>query len=133
MKERDIIKISEIGLGVFLLAFSLSRAYWLSLLLSVGLGVNYIMIASSINTVLQSRIDRSIRGRVMSFYVLGILGALPLGGFFLGVVSDVRSTPFALFLGGAVCLALGIVLVLMPGLTREAVSPAAAADRAEQC
>jgi MFS family permease len=123
VKERDIIKISTLGLGVFLIAFSLSRAYWLSLVLAVGLGVTFIMIGSSINTILQSRVERSIRGRVMSFYVLGLLGALPLGGFFLGVVSDIKSTPFALFLGGGVCVLLAIFLMLVPGFTRDAVSP----------
>lgn len=122
IKENQIIKLAVLGLGVFLAAFSLAKVYWVSLVLAVGLGTTYIMIGSSVSTLLQSRVERSIRGRVMSFYVLMLLGAFPLGGQLLGYISDVRSTPFALFLGGAVCLFLAFILIIMPGLTEDAVS-----------
>lgn len=122
VRENWIIKLAVLGLGVFLVAFALSEVYWLSLLLAVGLGTTYIMIGSVIGTVLQSRVERGIRGRVMSFYVLVLLGGFPLGGQLMGYLSDVRSTRFALLLGGAACLLLAIVIIVLPGLTEDAVS-----------
>ncbi|MCJ7652988.1 MAG: MFS transporter [Actinobacteria bacterium] len=123
LREREIIKMSMFGLGLFLLAFALSRTYWLSLVLSVGLGANYLMVGASINTVLQSKVDRDMRGRIMSLYILLFLGGFALGGQLMGYLADIRSTSFSLFLGGAVCLALAAVLILFPGLTKDAVSP----------
>jgi hypothetical protein len=59
----------------------------------------------------------------MSLYILLFLGGFALGGQLMGYLADIRSTSFSLFLGGAVCLALAAVLILFPGLTKDAVSP----------
>ena len=122
LRERDIIKISITGLGMFLVAFSLSRTYWLLLVLSVGLGANYLMLGSSINTMLQSRFAREKRGRIMSFYILSFMGGLSLGGQFMGYIADLRSAPFSLLIGGAVCIAVAVVLVVFPDLMDDSVS-----------
>jgi MFS family permease len=122
IRERDIIKLATAGLGFFLTAFALSRTYWLSLVLSVGLGANYLMLGSSINTMLQSRFTRDKRGRIMSFYILSFMGGLALGGQFMGYIADLRSTPFSLLIGGAVCLAVAAVLLIFQGLMDDAVS-----------
>lgn len=122
VRENQIIKYAVLGLGAFLTAFSFSRVYWVSLVLAVGLGTTYIMIGSAVSTVLQARFERSIRGRVMSFYVLMLLGGFPLGGQLMGWISDLRGTPFALLLGGSACLLLAFILIIVPGLTAEAVT-----------
>ena len=122
LKERELIKLATTALGLFLIGFSLSRVYWLSVMLSVGLGCSYLMLSSAINTVLQSRVSRDIRGRVMSFYILMLIGVFPFGGLAMGAIADVRSAPFALFLGGGACLLLATVLTAVPGITRDAVS-----------
>ena len=126
LKESEIIKIATVGLGLFLVAFSLSRTYWLSLVLSVGLGANYLMLGSSINTMLQSRFTRDKRGRIMSFYILSFMGGLALGGQFMGYVADLRSAPFSLLIGGAACLAVAVVLIIFPGLTKDEVAQSTA-------
>lgn len=59
----------------------------------------------------------------MSFYILLFQGTAPLGGLLMGYISDVRSTPFALFIGGVVCFTLALVLLLVPSILRDAVSP----------
>ncbi len=38
------------------------------------------MTAATVNTVLQSKVERSMRGRIMSFYILVFQGLFPLGG-----------------------------------------------------
>ena len=120
LKEAEIIKIATAGLGLFLTAFALSRTYWLSLVLAVGLGANYLMLGSSINTMLQSRFTRDTRGRIMSFYILSFMGGLALGGQFMGYIADLRSTQFSLLMGGAACLLVAAVITLFPGLTNDA-------------
>ncbi len=124
VKEKDIIKFALLATSIWLLVLSVSRAYWLSILASVGIGLSFLMVAASMNTVLQSRVERNMRGRIMSFYILLFQGTAPIGGLLLGYVADVRSTPFALFVGAMVCLGLSAVIIVFPAILKDAVSPA---------
>jgi MFS family permease len=119
VEERNIAKSCALLLGFSLVALSLSRAYWLSCLVNVGVGAGFLMMSASINTALQSAVTREIRGRVMALYIMSLVGIFPIGGQVLGVISDRTSTPTALFIGGTACVALGCVLVIFGGLTRE--------------
>lgn len=123
VKERDIIKYSLLVFSLIVICLSVSRTFWLSILAAIGIGVSFLMASASINTVLQSRVERNMRGRIMSFYILLFQGTAPLGGLLMGYISDVRSTPFALFIGGVVCFTLALVLLLVPSILRDAVSP----------
>jgi MFS family permease len=120
-KERNIIKVSTLTLGLFLLAFAASRTYWLSCLISVGLGCSFLVIGSAINSVLQGSSAREMRGRVVSFYIMAFVGIFPIGGLLLGYISDMTSTPVSLMLGGFVCLAVAGVLIVFPELIHGAV------------
>jgi len=120
--ERGVIKLSAVSLGLFLIGFSLSRTYWLTLVLVFGFGASFMMMSSATNAVLQGNSERVMRGRVTSIYVMLLVGAYPVGGQLMGYVSDVRSASFAILLGGCVCLAAGLFLMAFPGLIMGAVS-----------
>jgi MFS family permease len=122
-KESEIIKISSLVSGLFLVGFSLSRAFWLSLLFSLGLGASFLMVSAAINTVLQSRVDRNMRGRIMSLYILVFQGMLPVGGIVMGVLADRVSAPFVLLLGGIVCTVMAVALFVFPSFLKDALSP----------
>jgi hypothetical protein len=73
-------------------------------------GLSHIPIATSLNTFMQSAVPDEIRGRVLSFYLLGIMLGMPIGSFGLGRLSDsigmrevlmIDVIAFALFLGVA--------------------------------
>lgn len=121
-RERAIIKICMLGFGLFLLAFALARVFWISCILSVGLGLMLMMVGATSNSVLQGCSERAMRGRVVSFYIVTFIGVAALGGQFMGYLADARSTPFALALGGMVCVATAAVLTAFPGLIRLAVT-----------
>jgi len=121
--ERAIIKVSMLGFGLFLLAFALIKVFWISCIISVGLGLTLLMVGTTSNSVLQGCSDRVMRGRVVSFYIVTFIGVMALGGQFMGYVADARSTPFALALGAIVCLATAGVLIVFPSLIRLANTP----------
>jgi MFS family permease len=121
--ERDIIRYCILAFGLLLLLFSLFKVLWISLLLSMGLGSTSLMTAATVNTVLQSKVGRDMRGRIMSFYILVFQGLFPVGGLVLGYISDIWSVAFALRLYSLVCLGLALVLIVIRSLLREAVSP----------
>jgi MFS family permease len=122
-KERDIIKVSMLTFSGILYVLAFSRNFWLSLFMTFSIGVSFLMASASINTVLQSRVERDMRGRIMSFYILLFQGLSPIGGLLLGYVSDRRSTPFAVAAGATVCLALSLFIIFKRSFLRDAVSP----------
>jgi len=122
-KEREIIKVCMLAFGLLLLAYSVVRVFWLSCLISVGLGLMFMMVGTTSNSVLQGCSDRVMRGRVVSFYIVTFIGVAALGGQFMGYLADARSTPFALAIGGIACILSAAVLILFPGLIRLAVTP----------
>ena len=73
------------------------------------------------NTLLQTMVTDRLRGRVMSFYSLSLLGMAPFGSLGAGVVATRIGAPATVAVGGALCL-LGAFLfgVRLPSLQREA-------------
>jgi len=122
-KEREIIKICMLAFGLLLVAFGLVKVLWISCVLSIGLGLAFLMVGTTSNSVLQGCSDRAMRGRVVSFYIVTFIGFSALGGQFMGYLADARSTQFALTAGGIACTLPAVVLILFPGLIRLAVTP----------
>jgi predicted MFS family arabinose efflux permease len=123
-KERDLIKVSLSAFSVVLMVMAISKSEPLSLLMAFFIGVTFLMASASINTVLQSRVERNMRGRIMSFYILVFQGTSPLGGLLLGYISDKTSTPIAIGIGAAVCMLLAVIMIAVPSLLEDAVSTA---------
>jgi len=89
------------------MAFSQSRAIWLSLLLLPIVGGGMMVETASTNTILQTIVEERMRGRVMSFYTMAFLGTAPLGSLFAGVLADRIGAPTTILLGGLACVAAG--------------------------
>ena len=120
-RERDIIKYSTLVFGLLMVIMSYCRIFSLCMILSLGLGISVLMMSATTNTVLQSRVERSMRGRIMSFYILVFQGMLPLGGFAIGFLSDRTSAPFAVLVAGIICVCLGLVTIVVPSILRDAI------------
>lgn len=125
--ERDLIKVSLAAFSVILMVVAISTSKALTISMAFFIGVTFLTASASINTVLQSRVERNMRGGIMSFYILVFQGTSPLGGLLLGYISDRTSTPFAVALGAGVCIVLAVVIIAVPSLLKDAVSPASVA------
>ena len=90
--------------GAGLIAFSFSRALWLSLLLMVVTGLGFMVQIAVSNTVLQTIVDEDKRGRVMSFYTMAFMGTAPFGSLLAGSVAERIGAPYTLMLGGLGCI-----------------------------
>ncbi|GET28061.1 MFS transporter [Prolixibacter sp. SD074] len=89
---------SVFGLG--LIAFSQSRLFWLSMILMVLTGLGMMLTMASSNTIIQTVVDDSKRGRVMSFYTMALMGTAPFGSLFAGAVAKAVGAPLTLAIGG---------------------------------
>jgi MFS family permease len=120
-----------LGFAALLIAYSASATYLLSQALLVGAGVTSQVSATVINTALQLLAPRSLRGRVLSFYTITIIGLASLGALGTGVLA-VRTGPALAVALAADVMALGTV-ILAPFLRDldTAAAQAHAADAAE--
>jgi MFS family permease len=100
--------VATTAFGIGLIAFSLSHAVWLSLLLLPIVGGGMMVETASTNTILQTIVDEEMRGRVMSFYTMAFLGTAPLGSLIAGVLADRIGAPSTILLGGVACVGAGI-------------------------
>lgn len=99
------IAVAGAVFSVGLSAFALSRAMWLSVPLLVVSGFGFIVMVASSNTLLQTIVEDSKRGRVLSFFLMAYFGTTPFGSLVAGAVSERIGAPYTLAACGALCLA----------------------------
>ena len=93
------ITFSCAGFAVSLMAFSLSRNFWLSTTLLVPVGYCMMLQMSASNTLIQAMVPDDLRGRVMSIYSMMFMGMAPFGAFLGGAVADRLGAPLAVLMG----------------------------------
>jgi MFS family permease len=91
--------------GLGLMAFAFSRVLWLSIVLMVFTGFGFMVQVASSNTLVQTIVEDSKRGRVMSFFLMAYTGTAPVGSLLAGSLSNRFGAPVTLALGGACCVA----------------------------
>jgi MFS family permease len=90
--------------GAALIAFSFSKALWLSLILLPVAGFGMMQQLSSSNTVLQTIVEDDKRGRVMAFYSMAFQGMAPFGSLMAGSLAARAGAPITVTISGAACL-----------------------------
>jgi MFS family permease len=115
------IALATAGFGVSLIAFALSRTFWLSAALLVPAGFCMMLQMSSSNTLIQSMVHDHLRGRVMSVYAMSLIGMAPFGALFAGAVADRVGAPVTVIIGAVACLGGAAIFGLhLPKIREEA-------------
>ncbi len=99
-----VIVFATAILGGGLIAFSLSRTVGLSMFFILFVGLGMMINLAACNTILQTIVDDSMRGRVMSFYTMSFMGAAPFGSLLAGYAAKNIGAPNTLIIGGVVCI-----------------------------
>ena len=99
-----IIVASTVSLSAALIAFSLSHSMAISLIVLPFVGAGMMVQTASANTILQTVVDEDLRGRVMAFYSVAILGTQPIGSLLAGILADRIGAQRTILAGGAACL-----------------------------
>jgi MFS family permease len=103
-----VIVAATMFLGAGLIAFSFSRTVLLSVLALSVVGAGMMLQAASANTILQTVVDEKLRGRVMAFYTMSVLGTQPLGSLLAGAVADRIGAPHTILIGAIACILGGL-------------------------
>ena len=119
-------KMLSIGAFIFgssLVGFSFSHHVVLSLIIMLITGFHMILVTASSNIMLQTIADEDKRGRIISLYVLAIMGTAPFGSLLAGVAASHIGAPNTLMAGGAICMLASLFFYLKLPVIREQVQP----------
>jgi len=87
--------------GLALILFSLSRWYFLSVVLLVPVGFAMMVQMASSNTLIQAMVPDRLRGRAMAVYSMMFMGMAPMGALLSGWSADHIGAQWTLAIGGA--------------------------------
>lgn len=108
------IVIAAIGYGVVTVFAGLAPWYPLFLGALVGIGVTRIAFATGAESLTQLSTNLAIRGRIMSFYLMTVVGGQALGGVIMGAIAETFGPTIAFVVAGGVpaLTALTVAIVL---------------------
>src|SRR6185295_19416912 len=100
-----VVALSVASFGMLLVLFSFSTNLVLSIALLVLSGFTLMLQMSGSNTLLQTMVPDRMRGRVMSFYTMSLMGIAPFGSLLAGAVATRIGAAHTVAVGGVLCLA----------------------------
>ncbi|MGA7826276.1 MAG: MFS transporter [Geobacteraceae bacterium] len=107
-----VIPLAAVAAAMCLAGFAFCRSlpFAFPLLFCMG-GISMAQLTAS-NIILQTVVDESKRGRVMSLYIMSFIGMMPVGGLIAGACAERFGVPEILLAGSLICLA-GTLLFLL--------------------
>jgi MFS family permease len=118
-----VIVGASIGLSLGLIAFSFSRSLWLSIVILPVIGAGMMVQAAASNTILQTVVDEHLRGRVMAFYSVAIMGMQPIGALLAGYLAERIGATNTIFYGALACLAGALLIGVRRPMLAEYIRP----------
>jgi MFS family permease len=80
------------------------------MMLAFGLGFGFMSQFTMMNTLLQTRVDDRLRGRVMALYALTFFGFAPFGNLAIGALSERIGLSYAISIFAGVTLLLAVAV-----------------------
>ena len=114
-KRGKLLVWTNVAFPLLLAVFAFTSFYPASLILAYGLGVGFMVQFTTLNTLLQTRVDDNFRGRVMALYSLTFFGFAPFGNLLIGYLGEKLNLGLAMLLFASCSLLLSrLVLVKAP-------------------
>lgn len=111
-RRGKLLVLTNIAFPLLLIAFSFVSYFPLSLVLSFGLGIGFMMQFTNLNTLLQTRVADGFRGRVMALYTLTFFGLAPFGNLLIGFLGQKLGLGWAMTLFAVCSLGLSQLVLL---------------------
>ncbi len=111
-KKGRIALAMQLAFAFCLALFGLSRNLTSSLIIAFVAGACIVGVVSLYSSLVQLMINDSMRGRVMSIFMLAFRGGMPLGNLVAGYVAQRWSISFALAVNGAVLAVVALWFIL---------------------
>ena len=106
-----LLTVGNLLFPASVIGFAFSTSMPLSLALIAVSGFGFMVQNATVNTLIQSRVEDRLRGRVMSVYTVVFQGFFPIGALFAGTVAQHSSIALGAALGAGIALAFGLLLL----------------------
>lgn len=106
-RRGHLLTVANLCLPALVMCMALSRSFALTFALLIGIGFSFVAQNALANTLIQIHVPDALRGRVMSFFSLAVMGMTRFGGLQAGVVGDAFGAPVTVAGGALICLAYG--------------------------
>jgi MFS family permease len=103
-----IITIFTLCMGCAIIIASLSTSMTFSIVTLFFGGLSMILSLAAINTLLQTLAHEPMRGRVMSFYAMALLGTIPIGNLIAGSIASGVGIRYTMLAGGLTTIMAGL-------------------------
>jgi MFS family permease len=103
--------------SVGLMAFSYMKSFPFALLCIMFTGFGMMAQTTISNTLIQTTVAPTMRGRVISYYAMAFFGMQPIGGLVVGAIAHVLGAPFTILCQGIATLL--IAAAFFPFLRRD--------------
>ncbi len=118
-KRGKILLYTNLLFPFVLMVFANNPFFTFSLPLIYLLGIGFMMQFTTLNTLLQTRVEDEFRGRVMALYSITFFGIAPLGNLFIGFLGEKIGLSMSVSIFAVICLFLqGLILVKIPEVHR---------------
>jgi len=108
-----LLVFSSMVFSVSLVLFSLSKIYFVSLIILILIGWASVTAIGLINTLLQILVPDEFRGRAMSAFMLTFAGFMPFGNLLAGCLAHIWGVSLTVLLGGTICAAFFLVMNIL--------------------
>jgi predicted MFS family arabinose efflux permease len=96
-----------------LMVFALNTHVLFALTVQLVVGYFYFSVMTSLQTLIQTLVDESKRGRVMSLFQVAWAGLVPFGSLSMGFLADSLGSPITIFIGAGICAVFGLMVVVL--------------------
>ncbi|NRA09285.1 MAG: MFS transporter [Myxococcales bacterium] len=104
-----------LGYGATLTLFAQATSPLWALIAQFGVGYFYFSVMTSLQTLIQQRVDENRRGRVMSLFQVAWAGLIPFGGLAMGSLCAVFGVVATISAAGITCALYAVGLVALAG------------------
>ena len=103
----------QVVFGAMVILFSLSPALWLSLTALLLAGIALVAVFALMTSLVQLQVPESMRGRVVSIYMMAFRGGTPLGSLTTGFLVSHWSPSWVLAGNGLIMCLVGTTFLLL--------------------
>jgi MFS family permease len=117
MLRSVVARVGIVGLALSVAALGLAPVYGVGVVAMFVMGLMYLLLATSLNTGVQARVEDEFRGRVMAIYLSSLLLGVPVGALIQGKVAEWLDLRAVIVGSGLLLLAFAVYAMLRyPGL-----------------
>jgi len=112
-----VISVTAVLMGLSMIAFSFLTHLYPALLFGTIAGGSMVCTMAGCNTILQTIVDDRMRGRLMAFFTMAVMGMAPFGSLLAGALSAKFGASHSVLIAGC-CTVIGALIFAsrLPGL-----------------